>query len=516
LPDLGENIKCGNSLIGPDYFEGQLMPDEEEMRRVNPFDWEKEFPEIMEAGGFDAVIGNPPYVRIQTMKEWAPTEVEFYKEAYTAASKGNYDIYVVFVQRALQLLNDKGRMGYILPHKFFQAQYGQPLRELIATGNHLGEIVHFGDEQVFAGASTYTCLLFLDKGGNKTFRYVQVEDLASWRLGGEETEGTVSATVANQNEWTFVTGPGGALFQRLADMPRKLEHVTERIFQGLKTGADQIYILEELERDRRLVRVFSRATGRDYRLEDGLLHPLVKGGDSKAYCLAETARLILFPYTSHNSGQIQLLSESRVRSDYPHAWAYLAENRDYLENREHGKMRGEGWYGYTRNQALDVISRPKIFTPDIALRASFSLDEVGDVFFTGGVAGGYGILVRPEESRDYVLGLLNSKLLDWFIRQSATQMRGGYFSYESRFIRRLPIRTVNFDDAHDVAQQDRMVALVQRMLDLHKKLAAATIPAEKKLYQRQIESTDQEIDELVYELYGLTREEIAIVEQARQ
>jgi len=101
------------------------------------------------------------------MKEWAPTEVEFYKRHYVAASKGNYDIYVVFVERALQLLNVKGRMGYILPHKFFQGKYGQPLRELIAGGNNLDKIVHFGDQQVFAGATTYTCLLFLDKDGKQ-------------------------------------------------------------------------------------------------------------------------------------------------------------------------------------------------------------------------------------------------------------------------------------------------------------------------------------------------------------
>jgi len=140
LPDLGNNIKCGNSLIGPDYFEGRLIPDEDEIRRVNPFDWQTEFPEIMAAGGFDVVIGNPPYIRIQMMKEWAPIEVELYKQRYKAASKGNYDIYVVFVERALQLLNKRGRMGYILPHKFFQAKYGEALRTLLVKGNYLGRL----------------------------------------------------------------------------------------------------------------------------------------------------------------------------------------------------------------------------------------------------------------------------------------------------------------------------------------------------------------------------------------
>ena len=83
------------------------------------------------------------------MKEWAPLEVEYYKRAYAAAGKGNYDIYVVFVERALRLLNPRGRLGFILPHKFFNAQYGEPLRKLLAGGRHLAEIVHFGDQQVF-------------------------------------------------------------------------------------------------------------------------------------------------------------------------------------------------------------------------------------------------------------------------------------------------------------------------------------------------------------------------------
>ena len=120
------------------------------------------------------MIGNPPYIRIQTMKEWAPLEVEFYKTAFAAAGKGNYDIYVVFVEKGLSLLNAKGRLGFILPHKFFNAQYGEPLRALLAKGKHLAEIVHFGDAQVFAGATTYTCLLFLDKAVPASCRFTKV------------------------------------------------------------------------------------------------------------------------------------------------------------------------------------------------------------------------------------------------------------------------------------------------------------------------------------------------------
>ncbi|MHB8094151.1 MAG: Eco57I restriction-modification methylase domain-containing protein, partial [Candidatus Aminicenantales bacterium] len=135
LPDLGDNIKCGNSLIGPEaYKEAQLLfLPEADQSRINVFDWSQGFPEVIKSGGFDAVIGNPPYIRIQTMKEWAPAEVELYKKLYKSAASGNYDIYVVFVEKALSLLNKSGRMGFILPHKFFNSQYGEPLRGIISS-----------------------------------------------------------------------------------------------------------------------------------------------------------------------------------------------------------------------------------------------------------------------------------------------------------------------------------------------------------------------------------------------
>ena len=139
------------------------------------------------------------------LKEWAPLEVEYYKRRYRAAGKGNYDIYVVFVEKGLSLLNERGRLGFILPHKFFNAQYGEPLRGLIAEGRHLADVVHFGDQQVFAGATTYTCLLFLEKEGRKSFNFVRAHDLAAWRQGEPQVEGEVEAEHVTAAEWNFTS-----------------------------------------------------------------------------------------------------------------------------------------------------------------------------------------------------------------------------------------------------------------------------------------------------------------------
>jgi len=517
LPDLGSNIKCGNSLIGPDFYSGQQLSlmDEEEMYRVNVFDWHSDtdgFGEIMKAGGFDAVIGNPPYIRIQALKEWAPLEVEFYKKRYASASKGNYDIYVVFVEKGLSLLCPAGLLGYILPHKFFNAQYGEPLRSIISAGRHLSSLVHFGDQQVFANATTYTCLLFLAASEQRSVDVSRVSSVEAWRASGASVPFATPASSLGSDAWHFSGGDSADLIRRLRTNAVNLSAASSRIFQGIKTSADKVYIVEEIARDAESVTVYSRERDAHYRLEPDLLHPLIKGGDSKRYALARTKRLILFPYARGEGKAAGLISDRTMIADYPLTWRYLQDNRDYLENRENGKMRGPKWYGYVYPKALDVMPLPKIFTPDIAARASFSLDDSGEVFFTGGVAGGYGILCIASYSPAYLLALLNSRVLEWVIRRTATQMRGGYYSYESRFIRDLPIRTIDFSDPKDPARHDKIVCLVERMLDLNKRLAAANLDQEKTVLKRQIEATDREIDALVYELYELTPEEIAIVE----
>lgn len=513
LPDLGQNIKCGNSLIGPDYFAGQLMPDEEEMRRVNSFDWKAEFSEIMKAGGFDAVIGNPPYVRIQVMKEWAPLEVEIYKKLFTSASKGNYDIYVVFVEKGLSLLNKSGRLGFILPHKFFQAQYGEPVRGLLAKGKHLAEVVHFGDQQVFEGATTYTCLLFLGKSESESCRFKRVEDLSVWRSSGQGIEGSIPAKNITSAEWNFSVGPGAALFEKLRKMPVKLGEVAERILQGLVTGADPVFILVDAGQGK----YRSEATEKIHRLETELMHPLCKGSvNIRRYRVTDITKSILFPYQS-TKGVAELITPKEFSTKYPQAWEYLKENREVLESREGGKWKHDRWYALGRSQNLNEMEQEKILTPSIASSASFALDKDDYFYFVGsGGGGGYGVTLRDGSplAYEYLIGLLNSRILDHWFKQITTPFRGGYYAYNRQYIEQLPIRHINFSDPSDKAKHNKMVSLVERMLGLHKRLSGAQTPAEKERLKRQIDATDQEIDRLVYDLYDLTEEEIKIVEAA--
>ena len=506
LPNLADNIKCGNSLIGPDYFTGTLIPDPEEIKRVNPFDWQQGFPNAMEAGGFDCIIGNPPYIRIQMMKEWAPLEVEIYKERFRAAAAGNYDIYVVFIEQGLKLLNSNGQLGFICPHKFFNSKYGKPLRTFLAQGQHLAHIVHFGAQQVFDGATTYTCLVFLNKSPISECYLAKVDDLASWRMSGTATEGPVKASQINGEEWNFSVGPGAALFAKMSAMPHKLTTVAQRIFQGFKTGADPVFILDCVCAGRFASKCLDREVG----LEPNYIRPLFKSGQFKRYCLHPTEKIIIFPYKDGS-----LVQWSEIERNAPKTAHYLRTCKQILEQREGGRWAGPLWYCYSRTQALEVMSSVKILTADLNPSANYCFDSSGDVCFTGGAAGGYGV-VLPEEMYLYVLGLLNSKLLDWYLRRVSSTFRGGWFSYESRFISKLPIRCTDLANPSDKASHDQISKLVDSILTLHKQLAVAKSQQQKVVIQRQIDATDTGIDKLVYELYGLTEEEIAIVDGKSQ
>ena len=175
-------------------------------------------------------------------------------------------------------------------------------------------------------------------------------------------------------------------------------------------------------------------------------------------------------------------------------------------------MKGPMWHGYSRNQALTSVKAAKILVPDYYARASYCFDSAGEVMFCGGGAGGYGIIPKRNVNPHYLLGCVNSNLVDWYLQKISMRAYQTAFMYTKKYLVRLPIRTIDFSNKSDKAAHDRVVKLVDRMVDLHKKLAAAKSPLDKERIPRDIEATDRQIDKLVYDLYGLTDEEISIVE----
>jgi hypothetical protein len=419
---------------------------------------------------------------------------------------------VVFVEKGLSLLNESGHLGFILPHKFFNAKYGQPLRALISSGEHLSAIVHFGDQQVFDGATTYTCLLFLNKMKTPAFELIRVEDINVWKSTGNAVKGEILSNGLTSDEWNLAVGEEQKIFNKLVEMPMKLGQIAH-IFVGLQTSADTVFLFKNSNTSSSpLTTVKSKELDKSIEVETTLLKYVVRSGEIGRYW-ANPSALVLFPY-KRNNGKVRLITEEEMVRYHPCSWAYLKANYKLLSEREHGKFSGKEWYQlYPKN--LDTWEQPKIMLPYMITRLSAFYDESG-YYFVNVTTGGFGITVDESQgATKYIVGLINSKLLDWFLKHVSTTFQGGYFAANKQFLVQLPIRTINFLDPQEVARHDHMVSLVDSMLSLNKQLQEARTPHEQTALQRQIKATDEQIDALVYVLYGLTEDEIRIVESGK-
>jgi len=334
-------------------------------------------------------------------------------------------------------------------------------------------------------------------------------------LETSEVSGRIAAANVTGAVWNFAVGQGAGLFEKLSGMPVKLGDVAE-LFVGLQTDADDVYILEEKKREKDKVLCFSKYTGKEHWFEDNHLKPFLKGSlNIRRYYFSDVTKRLIFPYVTI-AGKSVLIDPKEYDTKYPLTWKYIEECKQRLSARNKGQM-GKDWYGYVYKKNHTRFDSKKILVPSIATGSCFAADLEGKFYFVGsggGGGGGYGISLLPENglSYFYVLGVLNSKLLSTYLKTISTPFQHGYFAFNRQYIEQLPIRAINFSDPAEKAAHDKMVSLVEQMLALHKDKAAAKTQSAQEVAARQIRAVDESIDRLVYELYGLSEEEIKIVE----
>jgi len=500
LPSLHENIKCGNSLIGTDIITPE-MP-QEEVKRINPFDWDREFADVMKAGGFDAVIGNPPYVRQEGLKE----QKKYFETRY-AVYQGTADLYAYFIEKGISLLRPKGLFSYIVANKWMRANYGKPLRKFLLT-KQIEEIVDFGDLPVFKTATTYPCIIRVSQ--EKPTREFGVTDVRALDFPSldqyvKEHWHPVNPNNLTDDGWTLGDQGTENLLKKILSSGKALEeYVQGAIYYGLKTGLNEAFVIDE-ETKNRLIKEDLKSSE--------VIKPFVTGRDIKRYSSLKCEKFLLYlpwHFPLHTDPSItgsSKIAEQAFKTGYPAIYNHLMRFKDKLVARNLAEtgIRYE-WYALQRfgSNYYTEFEKPKIVIPAIVKNASYSFDQTG--FYSSDKTS-----IIPKYDL-YLLGLLNSKVLDFVMHAISSTKQGGYYEYKPMYVSKLPIRTINFADPADKARHDSMVTLVTKMLDLSKKLQDARLDQDKTLLSRQIEATDAAIDKLVYELYGLTDEEIAIIE----
>lgn len=490
LPDLGFNIKCGNSLIGTDFYAAHPDLDEEEYRRVNAFDWDREFPEVFKAGGFDAVIGNPPYVRQELLTPFKP-----YFQTHYETYHGVADLYVYFIEKGLGLLREGGEFGIIVANKWLRANYGAPLRTWLKERNLRG-IIDFGDLPIFQGATTYPCILRIATGppsGSFQANEVDREQFENQNWHDPRRHHAVNQNALNSTGWALVKSDVQDILLKMKGMGTPLgDYVDGKIYYGIKTGLNKAFVIDD-ETRKRLIR--------EDRKSRELIKPFLAGRDVKRYQPPKSDKfLICIPngWTSEHA--------KGVRSK----WRWLTENypaiAGWLEPfKQAGEKRcdkGEFWWELRSCDYYEEFEKPKIFFPDISKRGNFTLDLNGEYYSANTT------YLLPTDDR-FLVGLLNSQLLTFYYTRKFSVYRGGYLRFFAQYLVQLPIPG-NPDRSH----HDHIVKLVESLLEMNARIGEIRTPAERERLQRRIDAADREIDSIVYELYDLTPEEIAVVEGA--
>lgn len=516
LPDLGGIVRAGNSLVSSAEWlaaVGAPMP-EALIRKVNPFDWHAEFPVEMGHGGFDVIVGNPPYIRIQNMMGYSPEEADFYQRAaspYTTARQDNFDKYALFFERALALLRPTGRLGFIAPHKFMTTHAGRALRRLLTLGSPLENVVHFGVQQVFGrAASNYTCVIILDRTGGTNVQVEQVSNLEAWRYGEAGAVTRMAAESLGDEAWQFADAETRAVLDRVrAACPARLGTVAE-IFVGVQTSADGIYIFHSAaETENHHVLHWN---GRDWPIEKGVLRPFLLDVQLTAFSRPAANTWLIFPYefvTTRGRTAARLLQPAEMADRYPNCLAYLTARRAQLEARAvaGGRADEQQFYQFGRSQSLAKFNSPKIILPALSLEPRYVYDD-NNVMVTGGGNGPY-YLVRQRDGSGvtdhYLLAVLNHPVSEALVRTNTSVFRGGYYSHGKQFIDDLPIPIPSDADRTTIE------ALVVRLIAAHGAVGTARTPHDKTLYERQAADLRQQVEAHITQLFGLTAADMDIV-----
>ncbi len=472
LSSLDAHIRDGNSLIDGQFWLGQqnLDLDEEGRERINAFDWAEAFPEAMADGGFDVVLGNPPYVKLQNFRRAHPDMADYLRNGrpgtaftgYRSAQSGNFDLYLPFIEKGISLLRPGGRLGYIAPSIWVMSEYGENLRTLIAGQRSLYRWLDFRSHQIFEEATVYTALQFFRRAQEgEAPEYVEVAAAPDGIVADTPWQGDDArlpyANLGYGDRWLMLSGAERELVDRLDASCDRLvsRNVTSAIFQGLITSADSVYHLRRVGPGRYISRA---SDGREVRIEDALMHPLVSGTEAKRYLEPDTETFVLFPYerTGH---AVRLIDAYRLEQNFPLAWGYLRSHEAALRARENGGFDDDQWYRFGRHQNLDKQDVEKLVVAQTVPRLRVCLDSTASKYLNNVRVNG----ILPAEGVDigYLLAVLNGPVCDWVFRRIAKPKDNQYFEANRQFIAPLPIPRA------DEATRNALGAAARELQRLH-------------------------------------------------
>jgi len=491
---LDRNILCGNSLVAADIDSEDSIAfcPEHERRRITPLDWQQAFPEILNAGGFDAVLGNLPEGPLQP-HEW----VQRYFQRHYSVYHLQADRSAYFIERGLSLLCPGGMLGCIAGNRWLRAKSGAPVRKHLLE-YQFEEITDSGTEAEDKLHPSLCVIRITRSPPSHSFFAARLDS------GGAESV-DMQVRVGRFPLDQAILGAGGWTLRdtRVQDLLAKVriagtpleEVVMGRIYHGIITGLDEAFVINARQEKEMIEASPNNKT---------LIRPFLPAGEIVRYGSPLPSRSIIFipqGWTTAHAGD--KTGWRWLKKKYPAIARYLKSHAERAKERKH---QGDFWWECAGEPGVFDRSQSRIVFPGSGKFPAFTFDA--------------GAAIPDRHTRVinssslYLLGVLNSRLSTFIFRVTAHEVPEKKRMQVWERIAALPIYTVDFDNSADADRHDRMVSLVSEMLKLHRHLSDAKTDREKRLITQEIESTDRQIDSLVYGLYSLTADEIVVVEES--
>lgn len=514
LPNLNENIKFGNSIVEPEKLGHDGLSDYD-YYAISPFTWS----EINNGRKFSAIIGNPPYVKTEDMHNLlVKAEFDYYINHYSSPNK-QFDKYFIFVEQAINKTTDEGRIGMIIPNKFFKIEAGKKLQELLAKNNYVDSIDDFGDSQIFQEQTIYSCILCLNKSKSEKFVYSRTTSLSDLWGGIQNNNITLLEQHLNKSPWRLSPNIDFLKFlDKLEKYSKPLSEYAE-IFNGIQTSAERplpIYwfsqdeILDETSDLFIIVR-----KGKKFKIEKAILQPYFKPTKKaekglNSFSNLETDKLIIFPYDSDG----KLFSLKVMETEFPNTLEYLKAFYSVLEpkqlnpkaKRDVPGATKESWYQYGRTQSLtSFIDTPKLIVGVLSKEPMYAYDDDNMLIASGGTAG-YCAIAEKENS-PYKLAFIQAWLAnpytEKYMKLVGSDFENGFTARGTAVLKTVPFVPLNLNDSAQKTLYDSVCEKMGKIIKLNHSLREKKDKKSIELFAREKEYLIRELKKETDKIWNL-------------
>ncbi|MBI1936200.1 Eco57I restriction-modification methylase domain-containing protein [Candidatus Woesearchaeota archaeon] len=405
-------------------------------------DWRTIFPEVfIKNNGFDFVVGNPPYVRIQDLKNISKNILS---KRWQSIGTGNYNLYFAFFELGVELLNQNGKLGYITPNNYFTSLAGINLRGYLGKNKKITKILNFNHLKIFDNAQTYTCITFMSKDNVKPyFDYYYMDNKSELYSDYESLNFTKSYyDWLDSKKWRLMGEKDYQNIRRIETKGIPLNKLCP-IKVGIATLKDIVYFVEDFDQ----YYCHKEYSGKVYPIEKGITRKIVKISSMKNEGqIKNDKRRIIFPYIKEN-GKFKIMSEKYLKEKYPNCYKYLLMARSELEKRDKGKKSYPVWFAWGRTQGMDYRGA-KLYTRTFYHKPDFMIDEDEDNLFCNGYA------VFCKTNIRAIQKILNSKIMDYYVKKTSVEIEGNYQCYQKNFIEKFAIPNFSKEELDYLESED--------------------------------------------------------------